>query len=354
MKKIIFLFFLSCSLWGQKKSIYSTELPDNLSYELISNNINTDNIRTKKIKPTTLAENGIDGFFLSYEKADTLTFDTLFSLYKYSSQDYISKGIAFYEKKNNTYDLKFANLNAFFCLSCNNAGIQDFYLHKDTLVIDIPWGPSIAPQFKEFHFIFNKKKQNWFLTSTISLGGNDAGSVSNSYYKILNPIISIKDFYAENSLAQFNQKAESISIGFEPGNFKKLLEQLKNIKEKNQEKYLEKILTEREIFLISYKYSYNRVSDIDYSTITLKNVQYANDCGYYLEQMNILNPAEELLKNVIRQFPDRMVAYLNLGDVYRKKKALKNATYNYHIYVNMMMNKGLSDKIPLYVLDYIN
>lgn len=254
------------------------------------------------------------------------------------------------KRKNNTYDLKFANLNAFFCLSCNNAGIQDFYLHRDTLVIDIPWGPSIAPQFKEFHFIFNKKKQNWFLASTILLGGNDAGLVSNSYYKILNPIISIKDFYAKNSLAQFNQKAESISISFEPGNFKKLLEQLKNIKEKNQEKYLKKILTKREIFLISYQYSYNRVSDIDYSTITLKNVQYANDCGYYLEQMNILDPAED----VISQLPDRMEAYLNLGDVYRKKKDLKNASYNYHIYVSMMMNKGLNDRIPLYVLNYFN
>lgn len=106
--------------------------------------------------------------------------------------------------------------------------------------------------------------------------------------------------------------------------------------------------------MISYQYSYNRASDIDYSTITLKNVQYANDCGYYLEQINILDPAEELLKNVISQFPDRIVAYLNLGDVYRKKKDLKNASYNYHIYVSMMMNKELNDRIPLYVLNYFN
>lgn len=87
--------------------------------------------------------------------------------------------------------------------------------------------------------------------------------------------------------------------------------------------------------------------------INVSSVVSYNNLAYNLEQSHDYNTSAYLLEKIIEKFPDRTVAYLNLGDAYyglgQKDKAIKA----YHIYIDQMKKKGWEKKTPKRVLERV-
>jgi tetratricopeptide (TPR) repeat protein len=119
------------------------------------------------------------------------------------------------------------------------------------------------------------------------------------------------------------------------------------------------------IFISSYRdksqwfYKYFEIDDntlfpvrkefsLNYKTLTTYN-----NIAYHLQKAGANEEAAYLLEKIIVKFPNRTVAYYNLGDAYwalgEKKKAIKA----YTTYIEQMCHKGLQKKIPKEVLERV-
>lgn len=94
--------------------------------------------------------------------------------------------------------------------------------------------------------------------------------------------------------------------------------------------------------------------DVKNGDIKISNVESANNQAFNLEKMGANQQSKILLEQIIRQFPDRIVAYLNLADVLWKIHDQDQAKINYTKYLSLMksQNKNLS-KVPQRVYDRI-
>lgn len=94
--------------------------------------------------------------------------------------------------------------------------------------------------------------------------------------------------------------------------------------------------------------------DIKATKILISNVELANNLAYLLEQNGAYSDSKYLLQNIITQYPERLVAYLNLGDADWTLNNKKEAKESYKFYISFMksQNKDLS-KIPQRVYDRI-
>ncbi|WP_294229708.1 tetratricopeptide repeat protein [uncultured Chryseobacterium sp.] len=97
--------------------------------------------------------------------------------------------------------------------------------------------------------------------------------------------------------------------------------------------------------------SYPDVKDGD---IKISNVESANNQAFNLEKIGANQQSKILLEQIIRQFPERIVAYLNLADVLWKIQDHDQAKIHYAKYLSLMksQNKNLS-KVPQRVYDRI-
>ncbi len=71
-----------------------------------------------------------------------------------------------------------------------------------------------------------------------------------------------------------------------------------------------------------------------------------NDLAFFLTEALRSDESVDILKAVINLSPDRMVAYLNMGDALWQKGEKKEAKKYYRKYVKMMKKAGKEDKIP--------
>ena len=87
--------------------------------------------------------------------------------------------------------------------------------------------------------------------------------------------------------------------------------------------------------------------------ITIQTLSKYNNIAYYLQKAGAHKEAIYLLEKIIEKFPNRTVAYYNLGDAYwalgKKQKAIKA----YTTYIEQMCHKGLQKKIPDVILERI-
>jgi hypothetical protein len=88
-------------------------------------------------------------------------------------------------------------------------------------------------------------------------------------------------------------------------------------------------------------------------TINNDNVAAYNDLGFFLEQTKQYKEAIEVLNAVVADFPDRTVAYLNLGDAYMGLGDTEKAKTQYRKYVELMGKIDKKNKIPERVLKAI-
>ena len=86
--------------------------------------------------------------------------------------------------------------------------------------------------------------------------------------------------------------------------------------------------------------------------VTIRNaITKYNDIAYYLEQSGLYKEAIYLLEKVIENFPDRTVAYINLGDAYWGLGKKEHAKKAYLVYVEQMTSKNKKEKIPKRVVE---
>ena len=117
--------------------------------------------------------------------------------------------------------------------------------------------------------------------------------------------------------------------------YKRLIDALDKVKNKT--------LTDKDL--------YNIVFEVG---IHDKTVVKINDLAYYYSKYNAKsNILVEVYINIIKNYPNRTVAYYNLGDAYwalgEKDKAIKA----YTTYIEQMCNKGLQKKIPKEILERV-
>ena len=118
--------------------------------------------------------------------------------------------------------------------------------------------------------------------------------------------------------------------------YKKLISGLKAVKNR--------ILTETDLYNIVFE---NGIHD--------KTVVQINDLAYYY---SLYHPKSytlvEIYRDIIQKFPNRTVAYYNLGDAYWELGEKKKAIKAYTTYIEQMCHKGLQKKIPKVVLERVS
>ncbi len=90
-----------------------------------------------------------------------------------------------------------------------------------------------------------------------------------------------------------------------------------------------------------------------YIPLTPKTLTQYNNIAYYLQQAGANEEAVYLLEKIIKKFPKRTVAYLNLGDAYWELGEKEKACKAYTTYIEQMCAKGLQKKIPKKVLERV-
>ena len=89
---------------------------------------------------------------------------------------------------------------------------------------------------------------------------------------------------------------------------------------------------------------------LDAIPISNETVNQYNDLAFYLQQ----NSHEELfaqyvLERIITIFPDKIVAYLNLGDTYWDLENFEKAKQAYRKYISLMKTEGNENKVPIII-----
>jgi len=86
---------------------------------------------------------------------------------------------------------------------------------------------------------------------------------------------------------------------------------------------------------------------------TKADVGMTNDIAFFFEQTGHYDESIFLLEKVIEAFPNRAVAYVNLGDAKWGLNEKKESRKAYDRYVKLMTKNGKKDKIPKRVLSRI-
>ncbi|RUO33752.1 tetratricopeptide repeat protein [Aliidiomarina soli] len=87
--------------------------------------------------------------------------------------------------------------------------------------------------------------------------------------------------------------------------------------------------------------------------VSITNVQHYNNIAYYLEQSGQYNESILLLNAVVAVFPNRTVAYINLGDAHWGNENYDQAREAYQTYIRLMRENNREQRIPQRVLERI-
>lgn len=80
--------------------------------------------------------------------------------------------------------------------------------------------------------------------------------------------------------------------------------------------------------------------------LTKENMESYNNIAYYLQKAGHNKEAILLLKSILHEFPNRTVAYLNIGDAYLEMSNSFKASQSYAQYIKLMQNEGKDSRIP--------
>jgi hypothetical protein len=84
---------------------------------------------------------------------------------------------------------------------------------------------------------------------------------------------------------------------------------------------------------------------LQYYPVNPQNVITLNNIGFYLGQTSVNLPAIIILEAVLKEYPNRAIACLNLGDVFMKiNMKIKGKAY-YSLYIRLMKEKGKKNEI---------
>jgi len=96
------------------------------------------------------------------------------------------------------------------------------------------------------------------------------------------------------------------------------------------------------------------IKSLDIVPLTLKSLDCYNNIAYYLEQSGHYDESIYILQKIVNDYPDRVVAYLNIGDSYWGNNEKEEAKESYKKYIDLMKNQGKNmSKIPQRVYERI-
>ncbi len=91
---------------------------------------------------------------------------------------------------------------------------------------------------------------------------------------------------------------------------------------------------------------YKTLDYLNYVDINKSTVQKYNDIGFFLLEAKQYEQAIYILENVLYKYPNRIVAYINLGDAYWGLDNKSDAKEAYKKYIELMKANGKQSKIP--------
>lgn len=171
-------------------------------------------------------------------------------------------------------------------------------------------------------YVFEPSIKNWILTKNISLSSNidEKGGLTIPYIEF--------EYSCEKSICE-SIDGKSIIYEISKPKIEVIDQLLSDVKSKRNVKY----------DLIEYLFNY---------PISNKNVVKYNDLAYFLSNDDI---SLYILSSVIKKFPKRTVAYLNIGDSFYNLGNEYQARKNYKKYISLMKLQKKDLKIPKYVYE---
>jgi len=85
----------------------------------------------------------------------------------------------------------------------------------------------------------------------------------------------------------------------------------------------------------------------------LNNIELSNNLAFFFDQAGYHKEAIYLLEKILKKYPNRTVAYYNLGDAYWALGDKKKARKAYTTYTEQMCDAGKQKRIPKVVIDRI-
>jgi tetratricopeptide (TPR) repeat protein len=186
------------------------------------------------------------------------------------------------------------------------------------------------------------------------LGNTISGKIitftkENNYYNIVKVETFVTDKHSfgtncEERIIEQNNTLQIDNVFFPSKKCTKLLNQ-------------DNLMSLQNLVLIMQKYKFKNIISISDINLYLiqnilgnHNLVIYNNIAYYLQKAGANQEAVFLLEKIIEKFPNRTVAYYNLGDAYWELGEKDKATKAYTTYIEQMCDKGLQKKIPEEVL----
>ncbi|WP_312076613.1 hypothetical protein [Chryseobacterium sp.] len=204
---------------------------------------------------------------------------------------------------------------------------------RNTFSLIYEYNASVTKVKEKYDFVFSHKGLNLTSKETLKYG-REGISLTKLYFKKY--MMENKSFYNLQSLdANMNDEFNENPISLLYTNQKKLF---------GKESYD----LSNEDFFINYP-------NIKQSTIEITNVEVANNLAFDLQNENADLSSKLILENIVRKYPNRIVAWLNLGDVNWSLEDKIKAKEAYRRYIILMKSqkKDLS-KIPQRAYDRSN
>jgi tetratricopeptide (TPR) repeat protein len=224
-------------------------------------------------------------------------------------------------------------------------------VEKDYIIINVSLTKGLSYKY------FFKFKKDKFLLEKILESNRVYCNVDNPIFfyevKDIKPVVYLEDFSFESFNNKYFKKLRLHK------KFKRVIE---NSFLENHKKLKKLYLTDLNKFkrlissLLLYDYNKNtnclpeeyldRYLYLDYK----QTISKSNDIAFFFEQAGYYKEAVYLLEKIIKKFPNRTVAYYNLGDAYWELGEKDKAIKAYTTYIEQMCDKGLQKKIPKEVL----
>ena len=235
--------------------------------------------------------------------------------------------------KINFYDVPLENLKN---RMGENLDGKDIYFFKNDIIV---LGSCCVGVSEIAQFQYNAKVNNWLLYKTVYIEKSTGllTDIDVQYYPYSFSINGKK--YPANEKLYLQNSIQN----------KKISETIFNVE-------YEKLKLSKNLTKYNFKYSYEDLYLLLKNIpITESNINKYNDLAFYLAQNEKISfEAIYLYNEILQKFPDRIVAYLNLGDCYWSIGNEDLAKENYKKYIDLMKSQKKDlNKIPKYVWERI-